>query len=311
MELYRSVIFWSRQTQQNHLFLLYFLDLPVITGLRKEVTYLSQYWSAISHGLDSSDFSRNKGDYDEEFVSLFAASRQIYNQIAAAATTEQVSSFFQQYLASYIQLILSQLNYFEALYLGTMTQENDLRMIALITAEIEQLILDVYVSDLSYSFRTQISENISQLYSQSENPTCELDRLIGEASQNLITIASGVERGEGTQILPVSFFYYQIDTLYNFQRRARYLQRQCPVIPRDGFVPPLEETNEIINGGLIRNGDGIGRINGGTNGRLIGQPNGIITNGANGQINGRITNNNGIQPFRTTNRVGTNGAIRI
>ncbi|AHH01823.1 hypothetical protein pv_256 [Pithovirus sibericum] len=310
MELYRSVVFWSRQTQQNHLFLLYFLDLPVITALRREVTYLSQYWSAISHGLDSSDFSRNKGDYDEEFVGLFTASRQVYNQIAAAAATEQVSSFFQQYLAEYIQLILSQLNYFEALYLGTMTQENELRMMALITAEIEQLALDIYLSSLSYQFRTQISENISQLYSQSENPTCELDNLIGEASQNLITIASGVERGEGIQTLPASFFYIQIDTLYNFQRRARTLQRQCPVVPRDGFVPPFDEqTNGIVNGGLIRNGNG--RINGGTNGRIIGQPNGIITNGANGQINGRITNNNGIQPFRTTNRVGTNGAIRI
>lgn len=305
MKLYQTVVFWSRQTQQNHLFLLYFLDLPVIPGLRKEVTYLSQYWSAVSHDLNSNDFERNKRDYDEEFVRLFAASRQVYEQIAVAAASEQVSSFFQQYLALYVQMILSQLNYFEAVYLGTLGQENDLQMMALISAEIEQLILDVYLNDLSQQFRNQISTNIAQLYSQSENPNCNLDNLIGQASQNLIAIAFSIERGEGTQILPVSFIYVQVDTLYNFQRRARYLQRQCPVtVPRDGpgtVVPIGEPINGVINGGLI--GNGLGRING--------QPNGNITNGTNGQINGRITNNGGIQPFRTVNQIGANGAIRI
>lgn len=305
MRLYQSVIFWSRQTQQNHLFLLYFLDLPVIPGLRKEVTYLSQYWSVVSHELDSNDFDRNKRDYDQEFVRLFAASRQLYEQIAVAAASEQISSFFQQYLALYVQTILSQLNYFEALYLGTLNQENDLQMMALISAEIEQLILDIYLNDLSQQFRNQISNNIAQLYSQSENPDCNLDNLLGQASQNIIAIAFSIERGEGSQVLPTSFIYVQVDTLYNFQRRSRYLQRQCPVtVPGDGpgvIIPIDEPNNGIINGGNL---NGNGRINGRPNG-TNGQINGIITNGANGRITG------GIQPFRTVNQFGTTGAIRI
>lgn len=215
-----AVKFWSEIIHEHMLFLTYLLDLPGNEQYRLKAVELGQEWSSLSRYQSEIPV--------QEFLNLSEQTLLLKEDVLSASNQFELSSKLpQEQLNELLRHMIEELLYFEAIFTGTITPQQELSFLARESAEHDKLALETLQNPPAH-VRRQMELGIHQLIQQAESPDCNLPKVLDNSNRTGKLVEFEVQRGELSSIVPMVMLNHEIREGEWARRRIGQIQQQCP-----------------------------------------------------------------------------------
>ncbi|AHH01832.1 hypothetical protein pv_265 [Pithovirus sibericum] len=215
-----TVRFWSEIIREHMLFLAYLLDLPGNEQRRFGAVELEQEWANLLKFQSEIPV--------QQFLNLSRRTLILKEDVLAASNQFELSSKLpQQQLSELLRHMIEELLYFEAIFTGTITPQQELSFLARESAEHDKLALETLLNPPVHIQR-QIELGVHRLFQQSESPNCDLLKTLDDSNQTGREIKLQIQHGELTSIVPLVMLNHELREGEWARERIHQIQQQCP-----------------------------------------------------------------------------------